>query len=402
MNQYDVPLLLPYIIHNNTRDAYLPSSVKIDCRHSSLALWLTCCSLPPYPHNLYPSPPARIYSHIAMLVLRLLGVSLLLSLCVPAFSHFVDPTVAAFPIHPTASESHIVRLPAPSTTTCTFTYSTAPPTLESDIPKQRVELSDVLSALSKPGDVRGACSSMNGNGWEFELCTGSGVTQQRGGDRYVLGKQREVKDTTIVYTEGDKCVANEYTGMRDITVKVACDPTATFLRVIDITEPRVCRYEMTVAMAAVCGDERFPTQSAGGSNEDRATEDWFMEVTSLHGHDSHTASSVAGSEAAHPVDVMCSVYSLEARATHSELNFQQWEVRINKGSSSSSSSPVGDRDEESEESERQARSELVLVRRPGRRKAQSDEYEVEYGENEHTVKSGGASKGQLAFVKLYA
>ena len=343
--------------------------------------------------------------HTAMLALHLLRVIALLSLCSPALSHFVDPTVAAFPILPTASETHTVRLPAPSTTTCTFTYSTAPPTIDSDVPKQRVELADVVATLSKPGDERNPCSTINSNFWDYELCLGGGVTQHKAGDRYTLGRQRVVKETTIVFTEGDQCSASDYTGPRETTVKVACDPAATVLRVTDISEPRTCRYEMTLSTAAVCGDDRFPRQVAGVSNEDRAVEDWFMEVTSLHGHDSHSASSVAGSgsSASHPVDVMCSVYSLEARAKQSELNFQHWEVSINKGSGSSTAEAiVGRSDEEAGESVRQARSELVVVRHPGRRKMYGQEFDVEYGQNSHTVKNSAAFTGQLAFIKLYA
>ena len=333
-----------------------------------------------------------------MLLLHLLRAAVLLSMCSIAQSHFADPTVAAFPILPTASESHTVRLPAPSTTTCTFTYHTAPPTTDATIPKQRVDLPTVLSSLGRPGDVRGVCAVLNSNFWDYELCTESGVTQKKSGDQYTLGKQRDVKDTTIVYTGGDQCVSNDYNGPRETTVKIACDPTATTLRLIDISEPQTCRYAMTATTAAVCGDERFPVQTSGVTSEDRATEDWFMEVTSLYGDEEHTASSVGSSGTAHPVDVMCSVYSLEARATQSELNFQQWQLSINRGSASTRTS----RPEEGEESGRQARSELVAVRHPGRRKMYSDEYEVEYAENVHTVKSAGDFTGQLAYVKLYA
>ena len=334
-------------------------------------------------------------------LLHLLRLALLFSFCWPVLSHFLDPTVAAFPILPTASESRTVRLPAPSTTTCTFTYRTAAPSVDVEIAKQRVAVADVLSILSQPGDVRGVCSTMNSNFWEYELCVVSGITQRKAGDQYSLGKQRVVKDITVLYTDGDLCATNDYKGPRETTVKFACDPTVTTLRIADITEPRTCRYELTAITSAVCGDERYPKHASDVNGEDRATEDWFMELTSLHGHDSHTASSVAGGKAAHPVDVMCSVYSLEARATQSELNFQHWQVTINKGTTLATR-VVGDEEQEAEESVRQARSELVVVRHPGRRRMYDDEYEVEYGENVHTVKGVKKFNGQLAFVKLYA
>ena len=341
------------------------------------------------------------------LVSHLLRVVTVLSLCSAAFSHFTDPTVAAFPIFPTASESHSIRLPAPSTTTCTFTYRTAPPTVDSAVPQRQVKLADVVVTLSKADATRGACSSMSANMWEYELCIVGGVKQRKAGDVYSLGHTRLVQDTSIFYTDGDQCATNEYKGPRQTTVKLACDPTASTLRLIDVTEPQTCRYELTVSTDAVCGDERFPVQLAGVSSEDRSTEDWFMEVTSLHGHDSHTASSLASSSgSSHPVDVMCSVYSLEARARQSELHFHEWTLTIDKGSSSDSSelpSLVGSReDEEGEESERQARSELVVVRHPGRRRMYDDEYDVEFEESVHTVRNGEDFNGQLAFVKLYA
>ena len=336
----------------------------------------------------------------------LILVAILLCLLPPALSHFVDPTVAAFPILATASESHTVRLPAPSSTSCTFTYRTAPPDLDTNVAKQRVELADVVASLSEAGsDARGRCATLNSNFWEYELCLGAGTTQHKGGDRYVLGRERVLKETTLLYTGGDQCVSAEYTGLRETTVKVVCDPASTSLRLLDISEPKTCRYEMVASTAAVCGDERYPVQSAGVSNDDRAAEDWFMEITSLHGHDSHSASSLTEGreDGAHPVDVMCSVYSLEARAVQSELHFQQWEVTISKGRGSEHSAPiVGDAAQEGEESGRQAVSELVLVRHPGRRRMYEDEYEVEYKEVTHTVRGGAAFSGQLAFVKLYA
>jgi hypothetical protein len=192
-------------------------------------------------------------------------------------------------------------------------------------------------------------------------------------------------------------------------VKFACDPTSSSLRLQSITEPKTCRYEAVVSHPAVCGDSRFPVLEGGASSEEKSAEDWFLEITNLHGHDSHTrAGGERGGEqegsAGHSVEVMCSVYSLEPRARRSDLNFKHWELRIDR---------VDDQQQQQEEmgvegmqegghSAQEVRLPLYVARHPGRVPMSDEELQLQLDDSSHSIRNTDSFNGQLAFVKLYA
>ena len=325
----------------------------------------------------------------------------LLSIILPSTSaHFVDPTVAAFPINPeSASESHTVRLPSPSPFTCTFTHTTVPPVPDTSERAKRFNMADWLSAMSGQGE----CVKTTSNYWEYEVCVLASVRQWKGMETYSLGKERVVKEMSLVFKGGDQCTTQAYKGPRETTVTFACDPTSTTPHLTSINEASTCHYEMALTTPAVCGDSRFPTLTPGALTADTATEDWFMEITPLHGHDAHTALATI-SAPSHPVEAMCAVYSLEPRAKKSELRFTQWELRIDRWEEREGVEVDEEEGgmEQGGHAVRQAEAPLVAVRHPGRRVMGEDEFEVEFTEDAHSVRNTRLFNGQLAYVKLYA
>ena len=104
------------------------------------------------------------------------------------------------------------------------------------------------------------------------------------------------------------------------------------------------------------------------------------------------------------VEAMCSVYSMEARAKRSELNFAQWELRIDREERDAEllvdAGSWGA--EEEGHGKRKAETPLVVVRHPGRRVMDEEAYEVELEKDHHVVRNTDRFNGQLAYVKLYA
>jgi hypothetical protein len=126
---------------------------------------------------------------------------LLFSLLTRATSHFVDPSVSAFPIRPSEeSVTRAVRLPSPSTTTCTFSYTTQPATVDTT-KSVRFDMAAWLSSM----EGRGECASTTSNYWEYEVCMLSGVKQFKQSESYAMGRERTVKAETILFTNGDRC-----------------------------------------------------------------------------------------------------------------------------------------------------------------------------------------------------
>ena len=326
-------------------------------------------------------------------------LALLSSLFLRSAAHFMDPTVAAFPIAPqTSGESHTVHLPSPSPLSCTFTHSTAAERVNASLQHARFNMAEWLSSMTD----RGECGVTTSNYWEYEVCALAGVRQFKQGESYSLGKERTVHEMNVVYSGGDQCVTQSFNGPRETTISLACDLTATALRLTSISEPSTCHYAITVSTAAVCGDSRFP-QASAGSAADSASEDWYLEIAALHAHDSHSALSSAP-PSAHGVEAMCVVYSLEPRARKSELNFAQWELRIDRADDSEDVEVEdgGWGAEESGHGGRDVEAPLYVVRHPGRRIMADDEYEVELSEHSHVIRSSDGFNGQLAYAKLYA
>ena len=272
---------------------------------------------------------------------------LLFSFLSPIQAHFRDPTVAAFPISLRENSSATVRLPAPDTASCTFSYSTQPRAIEeiSISPltpsgeKSQFSLDAWLSLMSG----KGLCGTTPHQYWDYTVCLLDTVKQHRSdGDSYLLGRNPKVQTfPTILFTDGDKCTTSTYTGPRQTVVSVACDPdgSPSTIRVGSIGEPSTCHYQLTVSTVLACADARYPVMthtdpaSNAGDNSD-GTEDWFMEITSLNEAAQQTnsaSSSLTSSSTVHPVSVRCTVYSLEAKALHSGLNFEHFALTINTG-----------------------------------------------------------------------
>jgi hypothetical protein len=344
-------------------------------------------------------PPSRHvpFPFCSLLLLLLTSPFILL----PISAHFVDPTVAAFPIGPSSSSvSHSVRLPSPSTLTCTFTHSTSPPTLDVSTKPSRFNMADWLSSMTD----RGECVTGSANYWSYEVCMLAGVRQSKGAESYGLGKERVVKEMNLVFRGGDECITPTFKGPRETTVNLACDPSSSSPHLSSINEPSTCHYDITVTTTAVCGDTRFPTVTAGVSSEDSQSEDFFMEMTHLHGHDSHSSLSLAPASS-HGVEALCAVYSLEPRAKKSELNFVEWELRIDRHEREEVGVEVdhgGWGEEEEGHAARRAEAPLYVARHPGRRVMGEDEVEVELNEDSHVIRSTEEFNGQLAYLKLYA
>ena len=125
-----------------------------------------------------------------------------------------------------------------------------------------------------------------------------------------------------------------------------------------------------------------------------------MEVTSLHGHDSHSRGGEAGD--GHGVEVMCSVYSLEARAKRSDLNFVHWELRVDKGEGGGGDDSDVEGMQEGGHSAEEVEVPLYVARHPGRRSMSDVEVELQLDDNGHSIQNTQQFNGQLAFVKLYA
>ena len=231
---------------------------------------------------------------LPLLFSLLLFVTSLSFLHLPSTSaHFVDPTVAAFPISPESTdESHTVHLPSPSPYHCTFIHTTIPEVPDIPNTPARFNMADWLSQMTDRGD----CVTTTSNYWEYEVCPLAGVRQYKGLETYGLGKERVVKEMSLVFKQGDQCVTQGFSGPRETTVTLACDPTSTTPRLTSITEPSLCKYAMQMTTPAVCGDSRFPTLTPGSSGSaDTASEDWFMEITSLQAHDGPAGEVEGGS-----------------------------------------------------------------------------------------------------------
>jgi hypothetical protein len=157
---------------------------------------------------------------------------------IPSASHFVDPTVAAFPIRPVENAvSHTVRLPAPSSTTCTFTYSTEPQVVNT-VKSIRFDMAGWLSAM----EGRGECARMTSNYWDYEVCLLTGVKQSKQSDNYGLGKRKVVKAESVLYTDGDKCITTDCQTERKVgnLASTTSAPRANCLPVCRVSS--VCRH----------------------------------------------------------------------------------------------------------------------------------------------------------------
>ena len=136
----------------------------------------------------------------------------------PSTSHFVDPTVAAFPIRPVENAvSHTVHLPAPSSTTCTFTYSTEPQVVSTAKPVH-FDMAGWLSGMEGRGD----CARLTSNYWDYEVCLLTGVKQSKQSDTYGLGKRKVVKAESILYTDGDRCSTTDCQTRRETAACSRC------------------------------------------------------------------------------------------------------------------------------------------------------------------------------------
>ena len=227
-------------------------------------------------------------AQLSCLVLSLTCLSLLFP---TSSAHFLDPTVAAFPIGPSSTaESHTVYLPSPSPYSCTFTHTTVPEVINLSSQPTRFNMVDYLSSMSGRGD----CVHSTSNYWDYEVCMLAGVRQSKAGETYGLGRERVVREMTLLFKGGDQCATQLYNGPRETTVAFACDPTSTSPHISSIAEPSTCHYEVTITTLAVCGDSRFSIVQAGTSSEDKAMEDWFLEITHLHGHDSGRREAAGG------------------------------------------------------------------------------------------------------------
>lgn len=327
-----------------------------------------------------------------------------------SISHFLDPSVAAFPIRITEKGQQSVRL-ANRQATCTFSFQTAPMSQKIEHPSD-FDLQSFYQSI-KQSD----CVSMSAEWWDYDLCFKSKIIQRKNGDNFLLGKDPSIIDeagktvidsnnagVALKFVNGADCRSGDYNGPRETVVRFVCDPSiaATALpRLVSITEPQTCRYEMKVATSAVCGDSRFQSVSTGMTAEENAIEDWFLEINELHGDSDIGSHGVQQAQTnQHPVDVVCTVYSLEARAQQSHLNFNSFELRIDK-STEPSLAPSSAATRHIPHSE-VVNAPLVVARHPGRRVIQSSELNVQFDENSHSCANTEFFNGQLAFVKLYA
>ena len=185
-------------------------------------------------------------------------------------------------------------------------------------------------------------------------------------------------------------------------MKLVCDPTSSTLRLQSISEPKTCRYEALVSSPAVCGDSRFSVLEGGESSEEKSAEDWFLEITNLHGHDSHTRAGGERGGSGHSVEVMCSVYSLEPRARRSDLNFRHWELRIDRADGQQQQEVGVEGMQEGGHSKQEVRLPLYVARHPGRLPMSDEELQLQLDESSHSIRNTDDFNGQLAFVKLYA
>lgn len=213
------------------------------------------------------------------------------------------------------------------------------------------------------------------------------------------------KETQLLFTGGHQCQTQQYSGPRQTEVSFSCDPTASSesLSISSVSEPSTCHYSITITTAQACGDERFPTHISAESAGEISTEDWFMELTELFADPSVIDSvSTLSPSAAHRVDSRCTVYSLEARARNSKLNFVSFQLVVEKAVQSSSIEDQQSSISAVGHSKSIAAVPLYSARHPGRRVISEKELNLQFEKNRHEIRNSQQFNGQLAFLKLYA
>jgi hypothetical protein len=206
-----------------------------------------------------------------------------------------DKNMAAFFVGPTETSSvtAILEQPEEDTIKCIFEYSTFPAEKKTEQVDKRTPQQILNKYITEAPCLR--LTKEHG----YEVCIGQTIKQSVGGFQQSnalimsLGTFAKWENTEQRYTSGDTtgCPGSK---ARSAVVAFVC---ASELRFLDVTEPTVCSYRLTIGVPEVCGNPLF---SAPPIN----SETWFMEISRLQEADGLVTCTVyaAGFGQPSPVD----------------------------------------------------------------------------------------------------
>jgi hypothetical protein len=198
--------------------------------------------------------------------------------------------IATFHIQKNEKAEQVVSMTLPETletVQCTFVYDTT----KHALPKPGEEQNEVVSAediieqiLQNYPSSKGCFEGIN-SGWTFKVCLGDTVVQSYSDPhdplQFLLGKYAGVDNSDpsnvrLLFNGGDVCVPQ---GARTAHVSFTCGEE---MKIIQVSEPSVCKYSITMTAKEVCGHPAFPTAVAEAQSQAGPEESWFLELTQLH------------------------------------------------------------------------------------------------------------------------
>mmetsp|Transcript_6297 Transcript_6297/g.9157 ORF Transcript_6297/g.9157 Transcript_6297/m.9157 type:complete len:334 (+) Transcript_6297:1109-2110(+) len=282
-------------------------------------------------------------------MLKLIFIFLFFIYCI--YAHEIPSNLKAFDLDPD-SQRMVTVSSKNGNSQCVFTFNTvecsklsAKPIQRKVVkpkptkPKKKVSMQTKESYLNIKNNLASGCTQLDKGYWTYKVCFGGEITQYHAQDVYILGKYPGspfLKDTSLSTTYGSGQYCEPQQVDRQTKLNFFCTET---LRIIDVSEPSQCHYEIDIGHPRLCGPsspfpkgrviEHVSHTSGGGSNPTvRMTKDPFL--LSME-----TIPSSSGSSLVHECSLKSTLHDLKQSPS---VCFSSFSLEIKHSSDVSSSS----------------------------------------------------------------